>query len=398
MTEATPGLPARIIQVVPRFRPDADGVGEGALNLANVLQRDHGVGSDFLVFNPPQPEPALEIADDFPHTIERVLGAGAAPFDSALDHLKARSGPAPVMLLHYVPYGYSRQGVPGWLPPAMERFTSRGGRLLTLFHELYADPRFLSRTMFTSWPQRRIFRRLLAASDFVFSASEEFLEMIARRNYRQRPARLIGICSNVGEPENPKPLDQRARRLAVFGRWVTRRRLYANHLRELEQVARHLGIEEIADIGAVEDPGWFGDHVAGPLGPLLRSYGTLPVPDVSRLLEDSFLGALDYPCFLRGKSGIYAAYQAHATPILLFPAPEPPTPRDAGNWPLGAGELLALGAQSPALFERLRESAAAGYGHYQRHRSARSVAETLLPAIRAVGAGSGAGSRIGAGS
>jgi hypothetical protein len=116
------------------------------------------------------------------------------------------------------------------------------------------------------------------------------------------------------------------------------------------------------------------------------------------LLEDSLLGALDYPCFLRGKSGIYAAYQAHATPILLFPAPESPTPRDTGNWPLDAGELLALGAQSPALFERLRESAAAGYGHYQRHRSARSVAETLLPAIRAVGAGSGAGSRIGAGS
>ncbi|MGB6688242.1 MAG: hypothetical protein WBE76_10405 [Terracidiphilus sp.] len=398
MTEAKPGLPARIIQVVARFRPDADGVGETALNLANVLLGDHGVRSDFLVYNSPHPEPALEIADDFPHTIKRVLGAGAAPFNSALDRLAAAHGPAPVMLLHYVPYGYSRQGVPTWLPPAMERFTGRGGRLLSLFHELYALPRFPSRTLFTSWLQRRIFRRLLAASEFVFSSSQDFLEVIARNNYLRRPASLIGICSSAGEPENPKPLDQRARRLAVFGRFTTRKRLYENHLPQLAQVARHLGIEEIADIGAIEDPRWFDDQVAGRLGPLLRSYGTLGVSSASRLLEDSLVGVLDYPCFLRGKSSIYAAYQAHAAAILLFPAPGPADPHDEENWPLGADELLALPAQSPALFDRLRDAAAAGHRHYRRHRSARSMVDTLLPALKVAGSGieSAAAPRIGA--
>jgi hypothetical protein len=398
VTEATPGLPARLIQVVARFRPDADGVGETALNLANVLLTDHGIRSDFLVYNPPYPQPALEIADDFPHGIERVLGAGAAPFNSALDRLVGTHGPAPAMLLHYVPYGYSRQGIPTWLPPAIERFTGRGGRLLSLFHELYALPRFPSRTFFISWLQRRIFRRLLAGSEFVFSSSEDFLDVIARSNYRRRPASLIGICSSAGEPENPKPLDQRTRRLAVFGRFVTRKRLYENHLPELERVARHLGVEEIADIGAVEDIGWFEEQVAAHLGPMLRSYGALDVSAASRLLEDTLVGALEYPCFLRGKSSVYAAYLAHATAILLFPAPGPADPRDAENWPLGANDLLSLPAHSPALFNCLRDAAAAGHRHYRRYRSARSMAEAILPALRAVGSGieSGVASRVGA--
>ncbi len=391
MNEAMAAPPARLIQLVPRFRPDVDGVGEAALNLADALLREHGIRTSFLVYNPPKLEPTLEIAEDFPYTLERVSGPGASGFNSALDHIAASASTAPVLLLHYVPYGFSTQGTPTWLSGCLERFRSRGGRLITIFHELYALPRLLSRTVFSSWLQRKIFQKVLATSEFAFTSSEEFLSLIEKQNRSGRPARLIGICSNAGEPEDPRPLDRRKRRLSIFGRFVTRKNLYANHLDSLERVARHLGIEEIADIGPVEDPAWIEEHVASRLGPSLKSYGTLGVAAASRLLEDSIAGALAYPYYLRGKSGIFAAYQAHAMAILLFPLPGVAESREPGSWSLSAEELLAIPTQSFALNSRLQEAASAGHEHYLQNRSSRAMAEAVLPALRAVGAGAGTG-------
>jgi hypothetical protein len=386
VNEPVAGLPARIIQLVARFRPDVDGVGEAALNLADALHRQHGIRSDFLVYNQPGRGPVVGVPESFPFGLKRVAGRGSCALNSALDGIAASASAAPVLLLHYVPYGFSSQGTPTWLPGSLERFTERGGRLITLFHELYALPRLFSRTLFSSWLQRRIFRKVLAASEFAFTSSENFLALIQKQSPQIRSAHLIGICSNVGEPEHPRPLGERKRRLAVFGRFVTRKILYANHLDSLEQIVRHLGIEEVADIGPVEEPDWLEEHVARRFGSLLKSYGTLGVPAVSRLLEDSVAGALAYPYFLRGKSGIFAAYQAHALAILLFPVPGVADSREPGSWTLSVDELLAIPAQSFELQHRLQQAASAGGEHYRQYRSAHAMAETVLPALRAVGA------------
>jgi hypothetical protein len=392
MTEPTPGLPtrpglpSRLIQLVARFRPDADGVGETALRLADALLQRHGLTSDFLVYNPPRPEPALEIPPGFPHSIERLGSNAGAAFDQAVNRLQASSQQAPVLLLHYASYGYSRHGVAFWLPSALRRFSANGGRVVTLFHELYAGGRFPSKVFFTSELQQWIFRRTLAASDAAFTSSEDFLEAIRRSNSARRPVGLIGICSSAGEPEEPRPLRERSRRLAVFGRFATRKQLYELHLRELEQLARHLGIEEIADIGAVDDARWMEENVLRPLGPLVRSYGTVSVAEASRLLEDCVAGALAYRAKLTGKSSVFAAYQAHAMAIVLFPEAEQGSERSAEGWPLAAEELFAIPATSPQLAERLQVAASLGHAHYQRHRSVRAMAEIVLPALTGDGA------------
>jgi hypothetical protein len=227
---------------------------------------------------------------------------------------------------------------------------------------------------------------VLAASEFAFTSSEEFLSLIEKQNRRRRPARLIGICSSAGEPEDPRPLGQRTRRLTIFGRFATRKDLYANHLDLLERLTRHLGIEEVADIGPLEDQAWIEKHAGSRLGSLLRSYGSLSVSSVSRLLADSVVGALAYPYFLRGKSSVFAAYQAHAAAILLFPIPGVDESREPGSWTLSADELIALPAGSVALHDRLQQAASAGYEHYRQNRSAHSMADTLRPALRAIGA------------
>lgn len=375
-----PVLPPRIIQFVARFRPDADGVGETALNLANVLLSDHGIRSDFLVFKSAGAMPELEIPEGFPHSITRLDWA-TAEFDGAVERLAADAD-RPVLLLHYASYGFSQQGTPFWLPPAVKRFVKRGGRFLTLFHELYARPRFPTKTLITSGFQKRIFRRLLATSDAAFTSNEDYLETMRRANRLNRPVSLIGICSSAGEPNHPGPLAQRARRVAVFGRFSTRKILYTRHLKTLARVAEHLGVEEIADMGAVEDAQWMKENVFVPLGRLVRSYGTLSVEDASRLLDDSMVGAIAYRYEHRGKSSIYAAYQAHANAILHFPDSDLEETREAGSWSLSADELLALPASSPALFDRVQKAATDGRAHYDRHRSVRSMAETMLPALR----------------
>jgi hypothetical protein len=376
------GLPARLIQLVARFRPDADGVGETALRLADALWKDHGIGSDFLVYNPPRPDPALVMPGNSPHTIARLDCGKAAALRSALDRLTAGTDLPPVLVVHYASYGYSRHGTPFWLPAELERFASRGGRVITLFHELYAWRPFPSRTFFTSILQKQIFERTLAATGAVFTSNEKFVEIIGESRRARGPATLIGICSSAGEPENPGPLRLRKQRLTVFGRFETRRQLYALHLTTLEQLARHLGIEEIADIGAIDDEPWMEENVARRVGPLLRKYGTLTVDEVSRLLEDSVAGALAYPYALVGKSSVAAAYQAHAMAILLFPVAANGTQDQPVAWPLNAGELLDLPAQSAALQTRLQQSADAGYEHYRQFRSAHAMAETILPALQ----------------
>lgn len=379
MTDLTSGLPSRLIQLVARFRPDTDGVGEAALRLADVLWQEHRVPTHFLVYSGPQADAGLELPQPFAHTLE-YLGSGDNALESALEPFLAQ-GQRPMLLLHYVSYGYSSQGTPTWLAPALEHFIARGGRVVTLFHELYATPRLFSRTLFTAGLQKRIFRRLLALTEAAFTSSERFLELAEEENWKKRPIRLIGICSTTGEPENPSPLSTRARRLVVFGRFATRRQLYEMHPALLRRLVQHLAIGEIADVGPIDDPAWFEANAAAPLHGLLHSYGTLAVPQASELFAHSLAGALVYPAHLLSKSSIFAAYQAHAMAIALFPDGTPERPSNTAGRFLRPETMLSMPAQSPALLDEMQQTATRGLEHYRRYRSARSMVETLLPAL-----------------
>jgi hypothetical protein len=69
--------------------------------------------------------------------------------------------------------------------------------------------------------------------------------------------------------------------------------------------------------------------------------------------------------------------------ILLFPSERKIEAHKPPGWMLNEAKLLALPADSAASLEALQQAASAGHKHYQLHRSARSMAAALLPALRA---------------
>lgn len=386
--DGPPGLrkmPRRLIQIIPRFRPDADGLGEFALCLGDALWRQCKVPSDFVVWSPPRPSPELPVpgSDQFPHSILRGTNGQKSDFVRALRQAAAASE-RPVALLHFTPYAYSREGIAWWLPGMLRQFVNSGLRLVCFFHESYAASIFPTKTWLTSGWQRRIFRDVLNLSAAAVSSNTNYLRQMAQENRMGRPLALAGICSNVGEAAAlPAPAD-RSQRLVIFGQHPSRERLYEQHLPLLLRVAAHLQIEEVADIGPAGDWLPLRRQVSEALarqGISFHAHGPLPPSAVGEILGHSFAGAVNYTAGLEYKSGIVGAYQAYGLPVVRFsPAGEAETsPGDPAC--LTPHLLLSCPARSEALTALLATSAQAGFDFYRENRSYDTVLRQLMPWI-----------------
>lgn len=378
------GLPERLIQLVPRFRPDADGLGEFALCFGDALWRKCGVRSDFVVWSPPRPEPELAVpsGEVLPHSYYRSDTRQRKAFGQRLREAAARSQ-KPVALLHYTSYAYSQEGIAWWLPGVLREFIGAGGRLVCFFHELYALGKFPNKTWFSSGLQRHIFREVLALSSAAISSNANYMEQMARENRAGRPLALAGICSNVGEAMTLPPASGRRRRLVVFGLNASRRRLYEQHLPVLLRLVAHLGIEEVADIGSLGEWPRLLEEVReqfGKSGVRFNVCGSLPAEEVGTLLAGSLAGAVNYSSGMHLKSGIVGAYQAYGLPVILF-HPE-------GDKGPAVDDSVCLSSQTvlnrkKGLEELLNDAGRAGFEYYRKFRSYDAVLERVLPWLRA---------------
>lgn len=389
MPEALPSLdggcrlPERLIQLVPRFRPDADGLGDAAMVLSDVLWRRHGVPSDFVVWQQPHPNPELpaqggDVAASSPHRVFRLPRQRPADLANILDQFTAQV-PSPVMLLHYSPYGYSREGIPVWLPGLIRGFTQRGGRVVGFFHELYPERHLFSKTLIVSGVQRRLLRRILPLCAVGITSNSDYIRRMSQLNRMGRPLVQAGVWSNVGELVEPTGLESRPRRLAIFGQHQTRGRLYEQHLTQLQKLCVHLGIAEVADIGPVGDKHEVLEAAGQMLAGKLKVYGPLPNEQVSALLAGSQAGAVNYTFDQRFKSGIVAAYQAHALPVVLFRPTGDPVPSEFDTAFPTPDRIMALPVGCVGLTALLEDASHAGFKYYRENRSYDSVLTKILP-------------------
>ncbi len=299
----------RLLQLAPRLPPPHDGVGGYAAALAGELAAHHGIATRFF-----SAEPSAGAS-----TLEREPRALAAQLAAVPE--------ATTVLLHYANYGFARRGCPGWLVAGLERWLAARPRhrLLSFFHEVYATGRPWQSSFWLGPRQRRLARRLAAASTLCATSLELYAGLLRRLEPRCRP-QVLPVFSTVGEPAAVPGFGKRPPRLVVFGGRGARERAFGPCRDELAAACLALGLAEIVDLGPPLTT------LPGHLGALpVRGLGELPAAEVSRQLLAARAGFLAYPRAFLGKSTIYAAYAAH------------------GLLPLVAGEAGVASRSAPAL-------------------------------------------------
>jgi hypothetical protein len=307
-----------IVQIVPRLPPPAEGVGGFALSLADALQVQ-GIASQMVA--------GLQL--DAESLARRLEEAGAG---------------RPV-LLHYAGYGYHPRGCPGWLVDGLREHRRRGGRLVTVFHEVYASGPPWRSSFWLSPAQRRLAAELARLSDGMVTSLDLYRRLL-RRLVPERDAAVLPVFSAVGEPDAVPPLAARVRRLVVFGGPGARNRIYGELAADLDAACRALDIEEVWDVGP-------GTVEAGPRLRLPRRVlGEVAAGGLGGILLDSLAGITSYPAAFLGKSTAFAAFCAHGLLPVCVPGRRRPEGTPTPFWP--AGRTPASAAEAQEIADRAR--------------------------------------------
>jgi hypothetical protein len=359
-----------ILQMVSGFKPSIDGMGDFARRLGNVLWQRSNFRSHFVVYRTPAiPFDAREI---HPSSISYPTKTSPSAFFEEVAKLR-RQHNFDCALLHYGSYAYSPNGRPAAFVEMIEEL-AKDMRVLVCFHEVYASGMPWKRAFWTKREQRESARKLLRIASAAFTSNSEFMQGLEALNDAGRTLTKIPIFSNVGEPESLRPLEHRSRQLVVFGQLTTRTRLYRNHRKALENVCRRLRIERVVDAGSGESSQI--PHMLA--GVEVRSTGEMDEQALSDLMADSIAGIVSYSPDVWEKSGVIAAYQAHAlVPILVelkprrIPAPSYLPYILAKDIPHLSGEN---GWVSDASIQQI---AGAAHEHYMRSQSVSRCADLI---------------------
>lgn len=363
-----------ILQIVSGFKPSTDGLGDFARLLGGALARNHGIRTHFLVYRrPQQPIDPAEIA---PNTISYSAEASLPEFRAELQAVLKRTSFSSA-LLHYGSYAYSSTGNPYSFCQAMEELAGQLD-LHLFFHELYAEGPPWKRAFWTYREQIRSIALLQGVRKLGFTSNCRFATELEPFSGGGSKIIRIPIFSNVGEPAEIHSLAQRKRQLVIFGQFPTRRRLYKRK-QILETICRSIGAGKIIDVGAGSGPE-IPDHIHGR--PVERA-GWKSDSQLSELLSESSAGVIGYWPDVWAKSGVIAAYAAHAVLPILVPL-EPRPVVDEPRPYIDVSELGPLRQSDGRIPDAvLQEIVDRTHGCYKAHQSVERCAETIASAIRA---------------
>lgn len=281
----------RVLQIVPRLRPEVCGVGDYALTLAEECRARHGFDTQFLVLDPRWAH-GNQIAG-FPVTsVDARLPADVSRMVRASD--------CDVAVLQYSGYGFHKRGTPVWLPRGL---TDSHLPLLTMFHELFATGPVNSSAFWLSPVMRLLARQLAGLSQRVLTNRE------ASAQWLGGGATALPVFSSLGETRPPVVMSAREPWLAVFGYQARGHPWYWERLRHLVDKLKPSRVVALGRSCA---------SVKAACGDVpCQETGVLPADAVSRWLARCRFGFFSYPPAFLGKSGILAAYMAHGLCTVL---------------------------------------------------------------------------------
>jgi hypothetical protein len=300
-----------LIQIVPRFLPQFDGIGDHAYVLAGSLREHQEIDSAFIDCDPRSEGP--DSIDGY--RVHRLAKRTAEGLLEAVRELSASSQQQPFILLQFCLYGYEQRGCPLWLLSALKQLTADSStRLGVMFHELDAGMQSPWKSAFWLYPiHRLIIAAMGRVADHVFTNTAIYRDKL-KANGLNREIPLIPSFSTIGEPSSFPAWNQREKQLVVFGRPSQRAKVFTDGARALIELCQEAGIERVVDVGSDH-----GLNLAELLpGISVLKLGRCPAEQVSQLLSTSMGSILHYPTILLGKSSIYGASCAHgAVPFLL---------------------------------------------------------------------------------
>jgi hypothetical protein len=343
----------RILQIVPRVPGGVDGVGDYALNLAAKLREKFGYATVFAAADAPR----STMVSDF--EVRR------------LDQLN-RVQEFDRMLLHYVNYGYQARGVPFGLLSSLRRMRQQhSGKLLTVFHELYASGSPWSSAFWLRPLQIYLTKSVARLSDVCIASSENFAREL-RRLAPKSQVHLHPTPSGLEEPSLSREqiVERDPHRWVIVGGTVLAERSLRSFVRARQWIPESIVPRKLFVLGGSENP--MTRLLLADLG-IESDYrpqiGATEASEILRMCSYTWINYFHRPDVDTAvilKSSAFAAACAHAV-IPVFPHRGTPISIEGDQLP-GPFWVEASCCQIPSANER-SDVAAKIYGWYQQHGS-----------------------------
>ncbi len=356
-----------ILQIVPQAPGGGhDGVGDNAHTLASRLRAAHGLETTFVAASPSS---RTETVAGFPVR---------SPLRSVARELRAGE-----IILHYVNYGYDRRGIPLWLPRLLRDLKS-SGKLLTIFHELYASGSWRQSAFWLRPLQMRIARQIAQISNVMLVSSEVSRVQLQRLAPGAR-IMVHPVLSNFGEP-NLVPDEIAARdphRWIICGRSELIERSLRSFLDCVERIDPAIAPRELFVVGGAESARTRAS-LSGLTKIATHYHPEVEAEAASEILASCAFAWLDYfvhpdvplPAIL--KSSSFAAFCAHGV-IPVTPHSGAPVALGTDRLP-GPYFISATGQNLPTEAERAAVAQSI-YAWYQRHACSSHLASTVAAAL-----------------
>jgi hypothetical protein len=290
------------------------------------------------------------------------------------------------IVLHYVNYGYHARGLPLGLPSLLRRWKQTcGGRVITIFHELYASAPPWRSAFWLQPIQKSIARAIARLSDACVVSSETMRDLLLRLSPRSDIS-VHPVISALGEPifSTDQVVRRDPHRWVIFGGTHLLQRSLETFRHRLSLIPESLSPHELYVLGGDENPTTLRD--LGEIRDVACHYHPrIEASAASEILSSCSFGWIDYfrqhnvPTAAILKSGSFASYCAHAV-IPILPHEGSVIALQGDQLP-GPYFVETNRAHLPALPDRAKTSACI-YEWYRRHASVEHLAKGIATLLQ----------------